>query len=306
MDARCPLCTSIFQTDHTGIQPCPKCGQQVNVAVPPRSAPEAPPSAPPPPATPPSPGPGPTFTPPASPYMSPPEPERPVGAEAPGPGVPWEQREGRGWVNGYVDTVKQVVFEPTAFFTGAGPSRGIADPLLFAWLTAVLGSLPELALRLLVRGGGMQEQFVQTLLSSPTLDEPARTFITSLVEHGTSAAGMVGTTAGWWVTFPVVFFVSAGILHVCALVCGAGKQGFEATVRALGYGWAPLLLTVVPCLPALYATVLWGLGLQHLQRTTPGRATMALLLPGLLLSLCCCGLSLLVMAAGMSAVGGIR
>ena len=296
MDARCPLCTSIFQTDHTGIQACPKCGQQVNVAVPPPSAQPAPPA----PVAPPAPGPGPTFAPPPGPYMSPPVPE-PAAAQA-CPGVPWEQRAARGWVAGYVETVKQVVFEPAAFFGGAGPSRGVADPLLFAWLTAVLGSLPELLLRLLFTGG-MPEQFLQALLSSPTLDEPGRKLLTTFLEYGNSPLGAVASTAGLWLTFPVLFLVTAALLHVSALVCGAGQQGFDATVRALGYGWAPLLLTVVPCLPALYATVLWGMGLQQLQRTTTGRATAALLLPGLLLSACCCGISALALAAGMSALG---
>ena len=205
-------------------------------------------------------------------------------------------------VNAYVDTLKQVVFAPAAFFACAGPSRGVADPLLFAWLTAVLGSLPELALRLLV-SGGVQERFVETLLSSPTLDEPTRRMLASFVEYGSSASGAVASTVGLWLAFPVYFLVLAGLLHVSALVCGAGKQGFEATLRALGYGWAPLLLTVVPCLPVLYATVLWGMGLQQLQRTTTGRATAALLLPGLVLSLCCCGISALAIAAGMSALG---
>jgi hypothetical protein len=308
MDARCPLCTSIFQTDTTGIQACPQCGRQVNVAVPPPAAPAAPAAPPPSPepaAARPSAGPGPTFTAPTGPYMSPPEPEPQPGSLPAGPGIPWEQRQSTRWVEAYVQTLKQVVFEPAAFFAGAGPSRGVASPLLFAWLTAVLGSLPELALRLLVPGGAA-ERFVETLLSSPTLDEPTRRLLSSFAEYGSSKAGAVASTVGLWFAFPVYFLVLAGVLHVSALVCGAGKQGFEATLRALGYGWAPLLLTVVPCLPALYATVLWGMGLQQLQRTTTGRATAALLLPGALVALCCCGVSLVAMAAGLSAVSGAQ
>jgi len=62
----------------------------------------------------------------------------------------------------------------------------------------------------------------------------------------------------------------------------------------------------VPCLPALYATVLWGMGLQHLQRTTTGRATTVLLLAGALVSLCWCGVSLVAVAASMSALAGAK
>src|SRR3954471_3592250 len=101
MDARCPLCTAVFQTDRTGVQFCPNCGQQVNVA-------DTSPAA----AAPPNPRPaaaGPNFG------MGPPPPggSPPGGPREP---TPWERRGELGFFAGFFGTLKEVAFNPVGFF----------------------------------------------------------------------------------------------------------------------------------------------------------------------------------------------
>jgi hypothetical protein len=300
MDARCPLCSSLFQTDRTGIQPCPKCGQTVNVAdvPPPRPSPPQPPAD-----MPLGPGPGPVFESTPGPYsMSPPPPEGAPSADAP-VGVPWERRGEVGFFKAYVDTWVQVVTAPTRFFSGAGPSRGLLDGLLFAWLTAALGSIPETGLRLLPGLGSGSRELMERMLENPAMD-PAMRKVLELVSSGDSPAFVLGSAFAGVVFFPVLFFIYAGVFHVSALVCGAGSRGFEATARALGYAWAPMALAFIPCVAPLYFTVLLGLGLMHLHRASSGRATAAVVLPGVALSCCLCGFTALAMAFVMNAMNG--
>lgn len=285
MDARCPLCSSLFQTDRTGIQPCPRCGQTVNVA-------EAPVAVAPPEVTRPSlpqgSGPGPNFEPPPGPYsMSPPAPEPVVGG-----GVPWERRNEVGWVKGWWDTWVQVVTAPGRFFGGAGPTRSMWDAVLFAWIATALGSIPDTGLRLVMGLTSNSRDLVGRLMDHPAMDENMRKVL-ELMASGDNPLFVLGSAVAGVVVFPVGFFISAGMFHVSALVCGAGKGGFETTVRALGYAWAPLVLAVVPCLPVLYWPVLLGIGLVHLRQSTPGRATATVMLPSVVFTCCLCGFSLL-------------
>ncbi|MEN9800412.1 MAG: hypothetical protein RL653_4109 [Pseudomonadota bacterium] len=219
--------------------------------------------------------------------MSPALPEGPSPTDG-AQGVPWERRGELDFLKAYVDTWVQVVTAPTRFFSGAGPSRGVMNGLLFAWLTAVIGSIPETGLRLLTGLGSNNREVLERMLGSPAMDPGMRSLL-ELLSSGDSPLFVLGTALAGLVLFPLFFFVYAGVFHVSALVCGAGSRGFDATARALGYAWAPMALGFIPCLAPLYFTVLLGLGLVHLHGTTSGRATATVVLPGVVLSCCLCG-----------------
>lgn len=217
--------------------------------------------------------------------------------------MPWERRGELGLVKAYLDTWVQVVTAPTRFFTGAGPSRGLLDGLLFAWLTAALGSIPETGLRLLTGLGSGSRQLMERMLENPAVD-PAMRKVIELLSSGESPAFVLGSSVAGLALFPVFFFIYAGVFHVSALVCGAGGRGFEATARALGYAWAPMALGFIPCVAPLYLTVLLVMGFTHLHQASSGRATTAVLLPGIVTSCCFCGFTAIATTWMMSAMNG--
>jgi hypothetical protein len=217
-------------------------------------------------------------------------------------GVPWERRTELGWVKAYVDTWVQAVTAPARFFSGAGPTTGFWDALLFAWVTSALGSIPETGLRLLTGLGGNSREVLDRVLGNPAMDPTLRSLV-ELLSSGQSPLFVVGTAMAGVVFFPVLFFLYAGVLHVSALLCGAGGRGFDATARALGYAWAPMLLAVIPCVAPLYLTVLLVMGFTHLNQASSGRATTAVLLPGIVMSCCLCGFTAVATTWMMSMMG---
>lgn len=292
MRARCPHCTTVFTTDRGGIQFCPSCGKQINVPAPEAPSTGAPPDGgdawgaglPPPPSA------GPGFSggiPPPSggAYAGGAFPEgEPVDAP-----TPWEDRRRLGLIKAYGLTVKEVMLAPDKFWSHLSPTRNWVDALLFAWLTLGIGSLLSLPLTLLQLG---MQRDTAGLESMP---EEFR----AVFEAFTQPAAIVGWTLGSLLLYPLLFVIGAGIFHLLCLLFGAGKNGFGATARAVGYATAPLLLAGVPCLnvvASLYFYVLTIWGTARVQRTDWWRPLAALLLP--LVLLCCCGGVAAVMAAG--------
>jgi len=79
------------------------------------------------------------------------------------------------------------------------------------------------------------------------------------------------------------FFIMSGIFHICLMVVGAGKRGFETTFRVVAYASSAQVFAIVPFLGGfiivIYNLVLWTIGFRESHRTTTGRALIAVLLP---------------------------
>src|SRR5262245_58867308 len=52
--------------------------------------------------------------------------------------IPWENREQLGFMGAYVETTRQVLLEPSAFFARLPTRGGIGAPLVYGLLTACL------------------------------------------------------------------------------------------------------------------------------------------------------------------------
>ncbi|MDQ3262534.1 MAG: YIP1 family protein [Myxococcota bacterium] len=302
MRARCPHCTTVFTTDRGGIQFCPSCGKQINVP-----APAATPPGDQPPAAGAQPGGGDAWgaglPPPPSGSASeagfsggiPPRPGGGYGGGAFPPDepldqpTPWEDRRRLGLLKAYGLTVKEVMLAPDKFWSQLSPTRKWVDALLFAWLALGIGSLLSLPLTLLQMGLQRDSAGLEAMPEE----------VRAVFEAFTQPASIVGWTLGSLLLYPLLFVIGAGIFHLLCLLFGAGKNGFGATARAVGYSTAPLLLAGVPCLNVvafLYFYVLLVWGTSRVQRTDWWRPLAALLLP--LVVLCCCGGVLAVVAAG--------
>jgi hypothetical protein len=301
--AQCPHCQNALPAGE--VSHCPNCGGDVGLAA----VPAPPPVPPPPPAVPTPPRPP---EPPSAAAAAPPEPPSaappgspPTGGVPPGgggrppgdagPGVPWEDRDRLGFGNALVETTKQVLGSPTAFFARLSPSGGLGAPLLYAivigWIGVVAASLYSALFQSIVGAGA------GAFTENPEL----------------SAA--LGFAQGWFGFFMQVvlapvglaigLFIAAGIFHVMLLILGGAREDFEATFRVVGYSQATAILMVVPFCGSfvawVWSLVLYILGLAAVHRITGGKAAAAVLLP-LLLLCCCCGLLAGLFASSLAAL----
>jgi hypothetical protein len=291
MDARCPRCSTVFTTDRSGIQFCPNCGQQVDVPDP-HARPSTPDSWGQPPGGGGSGGGG-GFG--AGRFTGEPP---PGGGAFPGQRelTPWERRKEIGVVHGFIETWKRSVLSPGAFFPTVRPDVPWSEALYYAWIihgiTVAVG-LPFVGLGL----------FRPSLPSNFGGDPQMETAMRAL-----SGGVGVGSLVGSLLLYPLVLLAGAGIVHLVAMLFGAAKNGYGATVRAFCYAAGPNLFGIIPCfgfLAGIYGLVLAIFGISSLQETSTGKAAGIVLLPIALL-ICCCGLLFsLFFAAIAAALGGM-
>lgn len=272
MDARCPLCTTLFQTERTGVQYCPNCGQQVNVA-----ATTGPVSS----------GPGPNFSGEGAPPSS-------GGARGP---TPWEERKTRGVVNAFVETVKQVVAGPVAFFYGARTTAPLTDAVLFAWVIAVISGILSVPFNFL-RFRAISPDSLTDVFHKLNVDPEVQRKLTQAFAEGAniSTGRMLTAVAVQLLLAPVFILIGAAIVHLFCLMFGAAKNGYGATARAVCYAYVPILFGFIPginVITSVWSLVLLGIGIAGLQQTSAGKAVGVVLTPFLL---CCCCTCLGVMA----------
>ena len=287
MDARCPRCSTVFTTDRSGIQFCPNCGQQVDVPEPPpglrrrlgsvsrpRTRQEAAGSAP--------------AASPASPHRAA-APSRGTASSPPGSGG-----RSSALVQGFFETWKRSMFSPQQFFPTVRPDVPWTEALFYAWIihgfTVVL-ALPFVGLGLFRPG----------IPSNFGADTAQMENMMRAMSGGVGVAWALGTL----LLYPLVVLATAGIVHLFAMLFGAAKNGYGATVRALCYAQGPNVFGIIPCLGFLawiYSVVLDIFGISSLQETSTGKAAGIVLLP-ILFVFCCCGLLALLLRRGHRRAG---
>jgi hypothetical protein len=217
----------------------------------------------------------------------------PQGA-APGGSTPWENREQLGFAGAYVETTRQVLLEPTAFFSRMATTGGIGAPLVYGLLTGcaalVVASLYQLVFSSVMGSwaAGFQGE-----------DSPFEKMLPFL-GHGFGLALQLLLAPVFALTS---LFVGSALLHLCLMIFGGAKAGFEASFRVLCYAQATQLVQIVPICGGLIGGV-WLLvvlivGLAEAHRTSRGTAAAAVLVP-LVLFCCCCLGAILLMVGGIA------
>ena len=76
-------------------------------------------------------------------------------------------------------------------------------------------------------------------------------------------------------------FVGSAIYHLFLMIVGGAKNGYQATVRTMGYSYAPFAFFAVPYLGmmvgGIYALVLAIIGLPKTQETTILKVVLAII-----------------------------
>jgi hypothetical protein len=187
--------------------------------------------------------------------------------DGPSSSVPWEDMASLGFLTAFFRTMKQVLFSPTVFYRRMPVNKGLATPLFYGVIISFLGT---------------------------TIGLLAQYALSGFVGSVTQAEGNVGVTFFqtaflliYALVLPILiavgFFIGSGIFHICLLIVGAGKQGFEATFRVVSYASSSQVFALVPFLGGfiilIYNLVLWTIGFRESHRTTTGKALIAVLLP---------------------------
>ena len=183
-------------------------------------------------------------------------------------------------VNSFVDVVRRIVLQPSAFFAGLPRQGRLLGPLVFALVCTEVSVLLVGLLTFLDVPGGV------TALFGAQGDQGLLAFLGGLVVA--PIAGAVGV------------FLTALVTHLLVvLVVGSGHAGFGATFRIVSYSSVTGLVSWIPFVGwifSLYRLYLATVGIREMHATTTGKALLVVLLPAILV------LVLVVVVAGASAV----
>src|SRR3954469_11487079 len=220
------------------------------------------------------PPPAPTAIPPASatvPAMIAPA----AAVAAPRSGLPWENRQAKGFLPAFFETLVMVLTKPAEAFVLMKREGGFADPLIYGLIGGCFGYVVYLLFLLVMPSVALRG------------------------DRNNARAGMIG--AGFGMAFSILLvpifitvglFIGAGIMHVCLMIVGGAKQPYETTFRVLCYSIGSTYpLVIVPLcggfIAGIWSLVLECIGLAKAHETETGRAVLAVLLPMIV----CCGLA---------------
>jgi hypothetical protein len=218
-------------------------------------------------------------------------------------GFPWDQRRRIGFAAAFVETTRQVLTRPAAFFRRMPVTGGLGSPLLYAVVAGWIG---------LAAAAFYQAIWVSIVGPASLPFGLDRAELAELLRFFESWAGLVAQLVFGGISVVITVFVAAGILHLMLLLLGGARGGFEATFRVVSFAQATGLLLVIPLflipfcglLVVVWCLALYVIGLSEAHRTDLGRALAAVLLPLVVLCCCCAGLVLLFAGAIASLAGG--
>jgi hypothetical protein len=200
-----------------------------------------------------------------------------------------------------VETTRQVLTQPRAFFRGMPVTGGLGSPLLYAVVIGWVG---------LAAASFYQAIFYSVVGSrwSAFGGEPPE--LAAFLGFVQGWAGFVAQLVFGGIFVVISVFVAAGILHLMLLLLGGATRDFEATFRVVSFAQATSLLFLVPfCgqvaagVAGLWTLVLYVLGLAEAHRIGHGKALAAVLLP---VAVCCCCVAVLgfVFAGALASLVG--
>ena len=188
--------------------------------------------------------------------------------------IHWERRATLGFLPAFGQTWSDSTFKANKFFRQAARTGNVGSALLYAFIVGTAAYILAVYLQLEVFGGYDQLKNLEEYMGDPELwlqDNRLLmfAFIPVLVIFG--------------------IFIYSWILHVCLLLVGSGRSGWEATFRVLCYSSGPLFFMLLPVCGGMIASI-WQLGLitiglREFHQSSTARVLVAIFLPLIL----CCG-----------------
>jgi hypothetical protein len=201
---------------------------------------------------------------------------------APRSGLPWDERQTKGFFNAFVETLLMVLAKPGVAFTAMKREGGLGEPLLYL----VVGS-----------SFGIIVYVLMTLLLPSAIPLGDRHGVSRLVGAGIGSVFMIILAP---VFAAIGAFIASAIFHVCLMIVGGARQSFETTFRVVCFtgGSVDPLLIIPFCgglIVGIWKIVLYCIGLSRAHETDIGRAVLAVFLP---LVVCCGGALLIAFMVG--------
>src|SRR5438128_9845221 len=193
-------------------------------------------------------------------------------------GLPWDQRQEKGFFNAFVETLMMVLGKPGVAFTAMKRGGCLGEPLLYL----IVGS-----------SFGIIVYILMTLLLPSAIPLGDRHGMGHLVGAGIGSVFMIILAP---VFAAIGAFIASAIFHVCLMIVGGAKHSFETTFRVVCFtgGSVDPLLIIPFCggfIVGIWKIVLYCIGLARAHETDTGRAVIAVLLP---LIVCCGGIIFLI------------
>jgi hypothetical protein len=173
---------------------------------------------------------------------------------------PWEGKE--GFVGAFFQTTQEVLFSPTKFFKKVAAGKGYWSPFIFAMISGIIGFGVVLL---------WQWLFFSRMV-------PPR--IHSMIPYSLFL-GVVVISIPFVIAFSIL--IGSAVTHLCLMIVGGNRKGFEATFRAISYSYSAQLFYVVPFIGnfvgGIYIFILTIIGMREGHHISTGRAALAVLLP---------------------------
>jgi hypothetical protein len=189
-------------------------------------------------------------------------------------GLPWDERDQKGWFNAFIETLQMVLTRPDFAFRTMKVEGGLAGPIIYALIGGCAGGIVSFLFSL-----GFQ---------SLGLSIGRRNTLAMLTGMGIGSVAFI-------IVLPVLIvlglFIGGAIVHLCLMIVGGANKTFETTLRVLAFtqGSTGPLQMVPICggiIAGVWALVLNCIGLARAHETDTGRAVLAIFLP---LIVCCGG-----------------
>ncbi len=174
--------------------------------------------------------------------------------------IPWES--GEGFISAFFKTTRDGLFSSTRFFKKVGSGEGYLPALIYGMICVIIGF-----------GGFLIWQWY--LLSQWF---PIRQFL-----DVDSSIYMIPLII--FVSLAIIFylFLWSLMMHVCLMIVGGNKKGFQTTFRAIFYAFSGILFAIIPfigiVIGVIYFLILTIIGLRESHATSTGKAVLAFFLP---------------------------
>ena len=176
--------------------------------------------------------------------------------------APWES--GEGFIGAFLRTTRDVLFSPTLFFRRYAAGEGYLSPLIYGVITGLLGIGVSIFWAWL---------FVAKLF-----------LFDQWMPHSYSK-----TLIGFIIPLPfqlaLSILIGSSITHLCLIIVGGNKNGFNTTFRILAYSFSGYLFGIIPFIGipigGIYFLILTVLGIREGHEISTGRAILAVFLPTL-------------------------
>ena len=216
------------------------------------------------------------------------------------PGTPWERRAEIGAGSALVETTKDVLLTPTAFFRKMPVSGGIGAPLGYGVILGCLGVVAQAVYQAVFR-----------VVMGTTLSRfEARGELGQVLPWLEGGGGLVMQLVLGPIFVVFGLFVGAGVYHLMLLLLGGARRDFEATFRVAAYSHAVSVFLILPFCGSLIGLVWWLVvvvtGLSEAHGIGRGKALAAVLLPAVVICCCCAAGIALVVGSAASLAGLAR